>query len=134
MELRAVVDKVLTPVSGTGRNGEWKKQSVIVSFASGKYTNILELTNMRNADEFGKLIPGMEYIFHFDVTSRLYNERYFTSCNCYKWEAVQIHTQASQEYAPAQSASAPAYNPNQGGYNVPQQQQATVGAEDDLPF
>lgn len=122
MELKAVVDKVLEPVTGEGKNGPWKKQSVIVSFMSGKYQNILELTNMRNADDFGRLRVGAEYVFHFDVTSRCYNGRYFTSCTCYKWEAVQ-GAQAAPAYAPA---------PNQGGFNVPQQHQAQQ--DDDLPF
>lgn len=118
MELKAVVDKVLDPVSGQGKNGPWKKQSVIVSFMSGKYPNILELTNMRNADEFGRLRVGAEYVFHFDVSSRFYNDKYFTSCMCYKWEATQ-QAQAPQ-YAPVpQSPSAP---------------QATQQQNDDLPF
>lgn len=122
MELRAVVDKVLEPVTGNGKNGPWKKQSVIVSYQSGKYTNILELTNMRNADDFGRLRVGAEYVFHFDVTSRLYNERYYTSCTCYKWDAVQGQ---QAEQAPAS---------NQGGFNIPQQPQPQQGEQDDLPF
>lgn len=80
------VIKVLPLISGTGVNGEWKRQIVVVEYEDGSYTNNVALENAKNADAFGKLAVGTECVFSCKVTSREYNERWFTSVTCFKWD------------------------------------------------
>lgn len=123
MELKAVVDKVLAPYVGEGKNGQWKKQSVIVSYQSGKYPTTLELTNMNKADDFGKVQVGVEYVFQFDVKSREFNGRWFTTCNCYNWHPASQNAMTTQQAVRQ--------------VNVPQtapQVQVPQAEDDGLPF
>ena len=102
MELKGKVVKILPLVSGNGQRGEWKMQSVIVEYGDTNYKNLLELTNMNEADKFGALTIGYEYIFYFDVKSREYQGKYFTTCNCYRWtlSESQAINNASQQPTP----------------------------------
>jgi hypothetical protein len=96
MEIRAKVIEVLTSKSGVSAAGTaWKSQSIIVEFEEGHYTNKLELQNMKLADEFAQIPVGAEGLFKFNITSREVNGRWYTSCNCWRWELDQPTNAAS---------------------------------------
>jgi hypothetical protein len=117
-KIRAKVLMSLGVQSGVSKSGnEWKKATVVVEYPDGQYKSQLALDNMNQAEEFAALKEGDEYDFSFDVKSRQWQDRWFTGCTCFKWEAV-----AGAQPA-AQPAAAPAAQPA-----------APAKAEDDLPF
>lgn len=90
--------------TGMGQRGPWGRQTVVIEYESGRYTQKLALDNSNKYEEFGKLRPGQRVKFHYDVTSREYNGRYYTSVNCFDWE-VEGTPQQPQQYQQAPSAS-----------------------------
>lgn len=111
MEITGRIKTILPLQQGTSQRGPWAKATVVIEYQSGNYTNTLALENMSKADEFVKLQVGAEFKFFFDVTSREHQGRYYTSCNCFNWQAV-----GQQQVAP------------QGASPV------GTGAESDLPY
>lgn len=98
MEIKAKVIEVLPIKSGVSASGTpWKSQSIIVEFEEGHYTNKLELQNMKQADEFAQIKVGTEGLFKFNITSREANGRWYTSCNCWRWEMDETHDTAKGE-------------------------------------
>lgn len=90
MDLEGVVTSVLDPVSGTGKYGAWKKQTVIIEYESGNnYTEKLALTNMRNPDQFRKLQPGERYVFKVTPMSKQHKYSWYTEVRCYAWVKIE---------------------------------------------
>lgn len=141
---------------GTSKAGkQWRKASIVIE-TSGQYPKKILLENLKNAEEFSKLPVGFMGTFHIEINSNEFNGRWYTSVNCWKWEAFQA--QQSQPYAQPQQpyqqppsaqpfyGQAPTYpvNPNSTtptldsmgvqGYQQPQQTQPTPQGDDDLPF
>lgn len=113
--------------SGTSaRTGKaWSKATLVVESA-GQYPKKIAMDNMRNAEGFAALAPGTDATFHIEVESREYNGRWYTSVNCWKWEAVQG--------VAAPVAAAPQQGLNYG-YAQPQTPEPqSVPEPDDLPF
>lgn len=75
--------------TGMGQKGPWGRQTIVIEYESGRYTQKLALENSNKYEEFGKLSPGQKVKFHYDVTSREYNSRWYTSANCYAWEVLE---------------------------------------------
>lgn len=88
MEITGKIKAVLPLQQGTSARGPWSKATVVIEYQSGNYINTLALENMGKAEEFSKLSVGSEFRFLFDVTSREYQGRYYTQCNCFGWQAV----------------------------------------------
>ena len=68
MELTAKLVQLLPLQTGTGKNGEWKKQDIIVE------------------TEADVLQPGAQLNISFDVESREYNSRWYTDVKAWKIE------------------------------------------------
>lgn len=85
-QIEGNVIKVLPMLSGSSANGEWKRQIVVIEYMDGSYSNTLALENSKNADAFSQLVVGRGYKFSCKATSREYNDRWFTSVTCFKWE------------------------------------------------
>lgn len=89
-EVRGRVIDVPKPRTGVGKNGPWTRQTVVIEYEDGRYTNKLALENGSNrAEEFGKLKKGQTGVFYYDVSSREYNGSYYTSANCFDWRLDQ---------------------------------------------
>ena len=130
MEITGRIKTVLPLQSGTSQRGPWSKATVIIEFMSGNYPKILALDNMSKAAEFAALPVGAEFTFWFEPSSREYQGRYYTQCDCSGWQAVgqqpaapqgyqppvppQGYTPAPQQNYPPQPA--PAYHQPQQGY------------------
>lgn len=112
MEITGRIKTVLPLQQGKSQRGPWSKATIVIEYQSGNYTNLLALENMAKAEEFAALPVGAEYTFWFDPTSREYQGRYYTQCNCFNWQAVgqqqQQQYQQPQGYAPQTSGYAPA--------------------------
>ena len=101
MEIVGRIKTVLPIVSGTSQRGPWSKATIIIEYQSGSYTNLLALENMAKAEEFAALPVGAEFRFWFDPSSREYQGRYYTQCNCFNWQPAVQQPAAPQGYAPA---------------------------------
>ena len=80
MRITARVSKILDLQKGESSNGEWKKQSVLVTQTSNAFKDelIMDFWN----DKIQKLEEGANYEFDVIVKSREYNGKYYTNVNC----------------------------------------------------
>ena len=104
-EIKGRVVDVPKPQTGFGQRGPWGRQTVVIEYENGRYTNKLALENSNRYEEFGKLRVGQMATFHYDVSSREYNGKYYTTVNCFDWkiEGAPAAAPASAPAAPAQS-------------------------------
>lgn len=86
MEIKGKVLAVLDMESGNGKNGEWKRQTIVIEYESGNYMTKLALSNMSNADSFAKIKVGDTGTFMVDPKSKEYKGRWYTEVNCYNWK------------------------------------------------
>lgn len=126
MEIKGKVVANLGVQNGTSKAGKnWAKATVVIEYGD-QYPKKVALDNMKNADSFGALPVGTEGTFHIEVESREFNGRWYTSVNCWKWEATQ--------QAPAQP-SQPVQQDWQAAYPQPAAKPQTASQEDGgLPF
>lgn len=146
MEIVGRIKTVLPIVSGTSQRGPWSKATIIIEYQSGSYTNLLALENMAKAEEFAALPVGAEFRFWFDASSREYQGRYYTQCNCFNWQPAAQQPAAPQGYAPAAPQGyapaapqgyapqpAPGYPQPPQGY-APQAPAYAAPADGDMPY
>lgn len=101
MEIKGKVVTNLGVQKGTSKAGkEWAKATIIVEYGDGQYPKRVALDNLKNAEEFAKLAVGTEGTFHIEVESREFNQRWYTSVNCWKWEVAQQAAPAQRDKQP----------------------------------
>ena len=71
--------------TGQGKNGEWKKQDIIVE-TKGEYPKNICLTIWGNRINVEELVIGQEMIYHIDIESREYNGKWYTDVKAWKVE------------------------------------------------
>lgn len=76
---------VLPPVTGVGQKGPWGRCTVVVETQDGNYKKTIALENTSKYEDFSKLRIGQEIEAKFDVTSRQYQGKWYTSVNCFAW-------------------------------------------------
>lgn len=108
--------------SGMTRSGKsWSKATIVIE-TDDQYPKKIAMDHMKEAEKFASLTIGATGVFHIEVSSREYNERWFTSVNCWKWETDQ-------------PAVATQPQPQQARQVQPQPTQPLMPAqENDLPF
>ena len=122
MQLTAKLVQVLPIETGMGKNGEWKKQSVILE-TDGQYPKKVCVSI------WGDKIPaqlqeGSQLTVDFDIESREYNGRWYTDVKAWKVDV------AGSSNSPIPQAPAPNMN-----YDLPEPPpQAPAPNIDDLPF
>ncbi len=117
MQLTAKLTQVLPLQTGTGRNGEWKKQDIIVE-TDGQYPKKICISIWGDRINESQLKPGNELKIDFDIESREYNGRWYTDVKAWKIEV-----------AGAVEPQAPPIGPEDYGIGVSENE-----ASDDLPF
>lgn len=118
MELTATLVQVLPLQKGTGKNGEWKKQDIIVE-SGGQYPKKVCVSIWGDKINEKILQPGTVLSISFDVESREYNGRWYTDVKA--WKVVEASGNKS-------SSDTDRYNdelPGSDSYN---------DDKDDLPF
>lgn len=71
---------------GSSQRGPWARATVVIEYEDGRYTNKLALDCGSNkAEDFGRLQKGQKGKFYYDVRSREYNGRWYTSAECFDW-------------------------------------------------
>ena len=97
MEIKGKITKHLQPETGEGRNGQWKKQTFILT-TPGEYPDeiAIEIWN-----EKVTLRPvGSEVVVSVNIKSREYNGRYFTNLTAWKIEGGEIMAGTEQKPEP----------------------------------
>lgn len=118
MEIQGIIQEILEPQVFNGKNGEFKKFGFILE-TQGQYPKKIHMQTY-GEDKWNSMNvqQGQVAIVSFDVSSKLWNGRWFTQCEC--WRVVTPQTQQTQQQVQANVVQP-----------TPQPQQA---AQDDLPF
>ena len=85
MQLTAKLHSLLPLQTGTGKNGTWKKQDIIVE-TEGTYPKKICISIWGDKIDESKLVVGNNLKIDFDVESREYNGRWYTDCKAWKIE------------------------------------------------
>jgi len=83
MEFTGKVLQVLTMETGTGKNGTWKKQSVIFEHGTDKYPKKTKIDFMGELSETVFKV-GNEMNLTVDSESREYNGKWYTEIKAWK--------------------------------------------------
>lgn len=113
MQITAKVTKLLPIQTGTGKNGEWKKQDVIVETA-GQFPKKICVSVWGDKIDEGQLKIDNELKIDFDIESRDYNGRWYTDIKAWKIELANSESQANS--------------------SVPDSKDILKNEEDGLPF
>src|SRR5690349_19202016 len=85
MQLSAKLIQLLPLQSGTGKNGQWRKQDVIVE-TDGQYPKKVCISIWGDKINEDQLKVGNRLKIDFDVESREYNGRWYTDVKAWKIE------------------------------------------------
>lgn len=87
MQLVAKVIQLLPLQTGTGKNGAWKKQDIIVE-TEGQYPKKVCISVWGDKISANHLVVGNKLKIDFDIESREYNSRWYTDVKAWKVELV----------------------------------------------
>jgi hypothetical protein len=85
MQLTAKLIQVLPLQTGSGKNGQWKKQDIIVE-TEGQYPKKVCISIWGDKINESQLQAGAQLSISFDVESREYNGRWYTDVKAWKIE------------------------------------------------
>ena len=111
MERTAKIIQVLPEQRFNGKNGEIVKNAFVIEWQDNGYTQKLCL-EVIGADKWEKMqkavVVGNEVLVKYEATSREWQGKWFTSCQCFYCSNVGGQQQAqSPVQAPQHQASAP---------------------------
>jgi hypothetical protein len=122
MQLTAKLTQVLPMESGMGKNGEWKKQSIIVE-TDGQYPKKICITAWGDKINPSQLQAGNTLTVDFDIESREFNGRWYTDVKAWKIETAGATMPEAMIPAPP------------ADYALPEPPPAAPAPDfDDLPF
>lgn len=115
MEITGKIVKVLPTLSGQGRNGEWVKNSFVIEWQDGGYTQklCLEVVGQEKWDKMKQSIAvGNTVQCKFSVSSREWNGKFYTTATCFYCANVggqqqTVNNDPSHSVQSAQQAPAP---------------------------
>jgi hypothetical protein len=117
MQLTAKLVQLLPMQTGTGKNGEWKKQDIIVE-TGGQYPKKVCISIWGDKIDARKLKTGNMLKIDFDVESREYNSKWYTDVKAWK---VELEGGGGSADEPSQEFIPPSVDMSQQ-------------SDDDLPF
>lgn len=111
IEQTGKVVAVLPEQRFSGKNGEIAKNAFVIEWQDNGYTQklCLEVVGLDKWDKMkSSVVVGNTVLVRFGISSREYNGRWFTSCNCWYCSNVggQQQTQSPQQ-APQQPSNTP---------------------------
>jgi hypothetical protein len=122
MQLTAKLIQILPLQSGMGKNGEWKKQDIIVE-TEAQYPKKVCISIWGDKINSVLLQTGKTLTIDFDVESREFNGRWYTDLKAWKVEAA----------GNGQDAPVPP-PPSTSDYGFPSPPPLPADEKDDLPF
>ena len=127
MERTAKIIQVLPEQKFNGKNGEIVKNAFVIEWQDNGYTQKLCLEVM-GADKWEKMkkavVVGNDVLVKYEATSREWQGKWFTSCQCFYCSNVGGQQQA-QTQQPVN---------NDPSHAVQSAQQAPPPQDDNLPF
>jgi hypothetical protein len=87
MEVQGTLHAVLPAVTGTGKNGNWKKQEFILDLP-GTYPKKLCISTWGDKIDLSQFHPGDPLKVSVDMDSREFNGRWFTAVRAWKMERI----------------------------------------------
>ena len=87
MQLTAKLIQLLPLQTGTGKNGQWKKQDIIVE-TEGQYPKKVCISIWGDKMNESQLQVGWQLSISFDVESREYNGKWYTDVKAWKIDAA----------------------------------------------
>ena len=96
MQLTAKLTQLLPIQTGTGKNGEWKKQDIIVETV-GQYPKKVCVSIWGDKINEGQLQIGNSLQIDFDIESREYNSKWYTDIKAWKIEVAGTGTQNTSD-------------------------------------
>lgn len=87
MEITARLKHLLPIQTGTGKNGQWKKQDIVVE-TEGQYPKKVCISIWGDKINESQLKPGNLLKIDFDIESREYNNRWYTDVKAWKIEVA----------------------------------------------
>lgn len=96
MQLTAKLTQLLPIQTGTGKNGEWKKQDIIVE-TDGQYPKKVCVSIWGDKINEGQLQIGNLLQIDFDIESREYNSKWYTDIKAWKIEIAGTSTQKTPD-------------------------------------
>jgi hypothetical protein len=91
MQITAKIIQLLPLQTGTGKNGEWKKQDVIVE-TEGQYPKKICLSVWGDKIKEEILQTGQKFHFSVEIESQEYNGKWYTNVKAWKIEEVSVNT------------------------------------------
>ena len=91
MQLTAKLTQLLPIQTGTSKNGEWKKQDIIVE-TDGQYPKKVCVSIWGDKINEGQLQIGNILQIDFDIESREYNSKWYTDIKAWKIEMAVTGT------------------------------------------
>jgi len=98
MQLTAKLTQLLPIQTGTGKNGQWKKQDIIVE-PGGQYPQKICISILGDKINEGQLQIGNLLQIDFDIESREYNSKWYTDIKVRKIELAGTSTQNTPDNA-----------------------------------
>ncbi len=96
MQLTAKLSQLLPIQTGTGKNGDWKKQDIIVE-TDGQYPKKVCISIWGDKINEGQLQIGNLLQIDFDIESREYNNKWYTDIKAWKIELAGTSTQKTPD-------------------------------------
>lgn len=118
MELTAKLIQLLPLQTGTGKNGQWKKQDIIVE-TDGTYPKKVCISIWGDKINESVLKIGSQLAISFDVESREYNGKWYTDVKAWKIETASAAKTAGGDAGPI---------------DQPYFEEGQMESKDDLPF
>ena len=87
MQLIAKLTQLLPLQTGSGKNGEWKKQDIIVE-TEGQFPKKICISIWGDKINDNSLQIGKKLKIEFDVESREYNNKWYTDVKAWKIEGI----------------------------------------------
>ncbi len=102
MQLIGKLIQLLPLQTGTGKNGAWRKQDVIVE-TEGQYPKKVCISIWGDKINESQLQPGSQLKIDFDIESREYNGKWYTDVKAWKVEMAS----AGMQEIPAKPVNTP---------------------------
>ncbi len=131
LEITGKIFSLLEPVTGAGTNGPWTKREFVIETQEQYPKKVcLEAWNDK-ATALDSIGTGADVKVSFDVSSREYNQKWYTSLRIWKLEVVSgVNAGAPQQNGGASMGGAPVTMPSNQEIN----QSFAANSTDDLPF
>jgi len=97
MQLTAKLTQLLPIQTGTGKNGEWKKQDIIVE-TEGQFPKKICVSVWGDKINESQLQIGKELKIDFDIESREYNNKWYTDIKAWKIEMGDSNIQTTPNW------------------------------------